>query len=297
MTAEDAFRLTVLECMAQVAGNVNAILLSRDPKGIHQMRVGFRRMDAAFSAFGDAFKTRTLTELKARAKAITRKIGPARDLDVFSEELLEPAARAHGEAKAFAGLKRRTVTLRDAAWDEAVATVDGRGFQKFLDDLSHALEACIWRHESAAIDAFTTKIATVAAATLDKRMKKARKKAKHLEKLSRSECHQLRIALKKTRYAADFFRPLHDGKDAAHFLGHLSKMQDILGALNDVEAARLTLAKLIEAEPEAGDDIARDIHFAAGIVYGWHLDRATADAKKAAKHWKKIDGTDPYWRL
>jgi CHAD domain-containing protein len=186
--------------------------------------------------------------------------------------------------------------MRDGAWDAAVAAIDSRSFQKFLDDLSHALEACIWRRESADIDAFTAKIAAVAAKTLDKRMKKARKRAKHLETLSRGECHKLRIALKKTRYAADFFRPLHDAKDAARFLGHLSKMQDILGALNDVEAARLTLAKLIEAEPEAGGDIARDIHFAAGIVYGWHLDRATRDAKKAAKHWKKIHSTEPYWR-
>src|SRR6202012_2871783 len=95
MTAEDSFRLTLLECQAQVAGNVMAMLRARDPKGLHQMRVGFRRMDAAFVACGTAFKTPALLDLKKRAKAITKAIGPARDMDVFTQELLEPAAKAH----------------------------------------------------------------------------------------------------------------------------------------------------------------------------------------------------------
>jgi hypothetical protein len=73
-------------------------------------------------------------------------------------------------------------------------------------------------------------------------------------------------------------------------------MQDILGALNDVAAAHKTLARLIATDAAAGPDIARDLHFAAGIVYGWHLDRATDRARKSIKRWKKIDDTKPYWR-
>ena len=92
-------------------------------------------------------------------------------------------------------------------------------------------------------------------------------------------------------------RPLHDEKEAKYFLKQLSKMQDILGALNDVVAAHATLAKLIENDARAGDDISRDLHFAAGIVYAWHLDRATERAKKSVKRWHKIDETKPYWRI
>lgn len=296
MTAEDSFRLTLLECQAQVAGNVAAMARARDPKGLHQMRVGFRRMDAAFSAFGDPFRTPTLSELKDRAKAITRAIGPARDMDVFTDELLDPAAKAHGEARAFAGLKRRTAKMREDAWDAAIAAVEHPRFQVFLADLSHAIEVCVWRRESESAQAFIAPVESVAAHTLDKRMKKARTRAQHLKTLKPQECHALRIALKKTRYAAEFFRPLHDEKAARKFLEHLSKMQDILGALNDVAAARLTLAQLIESDARAGDDISRDLHFAAGIVYGWHLDRATVGAKKSFKRWNKIDDTRPYWR-
>jgi triphosphatase len=297
MAAEDSFRLTLLECQAQVAGNVLPMLRARDPKALHQMRVGFRRMDAAFSAFGSAFKTPTLVALKERAKEITKSIGPARDMDVFIDELLDPAAKAHGEARAFAGLKRRTAKMRETAWDEAVSNVDNERFQTLLDDLSHAIEACVWRREHDGATHFVERIENLAAKTLDKRMKKARERARHLKALDRGECHKLRIALKKTRYAAEFFRPLHDAKESGRFIKRLAKMQDILGALNDVEAARLTLAKLIGHDAPAGHDISRDLHFAAGIVYGWHLDRATDGARKSLKRWKKIDSTKPYWRI
>jgi CHAD domain-containing protein len=297
MTAEDSFRLTLLECQAQVAGNALPVLRARDPKGLHQMRVGFRRMDAAFSAFGTSFKTPTLVALKARAKEITRSIGPARDMDVFTDELLDPAAKAHGEARAFAGLRRRTAKMREAAWDEAVASIENDKFQKLLDDLSHAVEACVWRRERDGASDFVERVENVAAKTLDKRMKKARERARHLKSLDRSECHKLRIALKKTRYAAEFFRPLHDEKESVRFIKRLAKMQDTLGALNDVEAARLTLARLIGHDAPAGHDISRDLHFAAGIVYGWHLDRATDGARKSVKRWKKIETSKPYWRL
>jgi CHAD domain-containing protein len=297
MTAEDSFRLTLLECQAQVAGNIAAMTRARDPRGLHQMRVGFRRMDAAFSAFGDPFKTPTLVKLKERAKAITRAIGPARDMDVFTEELLDPAAEAHGEARAFAGLKRRTAKMREDAWDSAIAAVEDDGFQRLLDELSRAIETCVWRRECDDTLVFVERVEKVAAKTLDKRMKKARERARNLKSLDQEHCHKLRIALKKMRYAAEFFRPLHDGKAAGKFLDHLSKMQDILGALNDVAAARQTLARLIDGNARAGDDISRDLHFAAGIVYGWHLDRATDRAKKSIKRWKKIDDTKPYWRV
>jgi CHAD domain-containing protein len=297
MTAEDSFRLTLLECQAQVAGNIAPMAQARDPKGLHQMRVGFRRMDAAFSAFGPAFKTKTFQDLKKRAKAITKAIGPARDMDVFIEELLEPAAKAHGEAHAFSALQRRVAKVREGTWDDAVAAVNDSRFQRFLDDLSHAIEGCIWRREQDTTRGFIDRVETIAAETLDKRMKKARKHALHLKSLNRVECHKLRIALKKTRYAAEFFRPLHDEKEAKRFLKQLSKMQDILGALNDVVAAHATLAKLIETDARAGDDISRDLHFAAGIVYGWHLDRATERAKQSVKRWHKIDKTKPYWRI
>src|SRR5690349_12315943 len=71
MTVEEAFRVTVLECLAQVAANVPAILQSREVEGLHQMRVGLRRLHVALHAFGEEFRTPALKELRKRTKAFT----------------------------------------------------------------------------------------------------------------------------------------------------------------------------------------------------------------------------------
>jgi hypothetical protein len=69
-------------------------------------------------------------------------------------------------------------------------------------------------------------------------------------------------------------------------------MQDSLGAVHDVVVARETLARLTAGANDHSDS---GISFAAGIVYGWHLDRATHIFKKSVKRWKKFAATEPFW--
>src|SRR5579871_5894845 len=64
MTVEEAFRVTVLECLAQVAANAPAVLQSHDAEGLHQMRVGLRRLQVALNAFGEEFRTAALKDLR-----------------------------------------------------------------------------------------------------------------------------------------------------------------------------------------------------------------------------------------
>ena len=46
--AEDAFRLTLLQCQWHIAANISAVVEAREVEGLHQMRVGFRRLRVAF---------------------------------------------------------------------------------------------------------------------------------------------------------------------------------------------------------------------------------------------------------
>ena len=72
-------------------------------------------------------------------------------------------------------------------------------------------------------------------------------------------------------------------------------MQDILGSLQDVAVARSTLKHLIE-EPEGSlYGVRADLSFAAGTIYGWHLDRANAAWKDAMSRWKGFEKTKPFW--
>ena len=281
-SAEDAFRLTLMQCKWQIASNVPAIVSARDAEGIHQMRVGFRRLRVAFTAFGDDFRNPQMERLKDRAKRLSEKLAPARDLDVFVEELLGPAVKANGKLAGFETLRARACDARRVAWDFAVAHVTGGGFEAFLDDLSHVIDGQFDdRHM-----AFEMPVVEIARRVLDHRLDRAKERAKHLKSMSANKRHHLRIALKKLRYTAEFFDPLFNGGEG--FMKSLSKMQDVLGALNDVAVAKGTLEKLAHGEDDT-------LSFAAGMVYGWHLDRASHEWKGAKKRWKKLEQAEPFW--
>jgi CHAD domain-containing protein len=294
ISAEDAFRLTLLQCKWQIASNVAAVVMGRDAEGIHQMRIGFRRLRVAFTAFGGDFRNPQMERLKDRAEKLSAKLGPARDLDVFIGELLEPAVHANGKLEGFEALRQRANDARRIAWDFAVAHVTSAGFEKFLDELSHAVDHIgdeatdrdASAHRRMALEIPAVEIAN---RVLDHRFDQAKKRAKHLKAMSANKRHKLRIALKKLRYTADFFAPLYDDGAPKDFLKSLSKMQDVLGALNDVAVAKGTLEKLAHGEDDA-------LSFAAGMIYGWHLDRASHVWTGAKKRWKRFEQTTPFWK-
>lgn len=301
VVAEDAFSLTLAQCRWHIASNIPAVIEAREIEGVHQMRVGLRRLRVALAAFGEEFRTPVLENLRARAKIFAQFLAPARDMDVFVDELFEPAARANGALEAFSVLRERAQEARRTAWEGAVECVSSRAFMDFVSDLAQAIDERVWYHSARGrgpargLVAFETPAAALAGRMLNHRLRQAKKRAKKLERLDEAERHRLRIALKKLRYSADFFSPLFEKKPVHKFQKRLSRMQDILGALNDVAVARSTLEHLV-AMGGAGPLATReDLAFAAGIVYGWHLDRAARSWDDAVKCWKKFARTEPFW--
>lgn len=291
--AEDAFRLTLLQCLWHISANISAVVEAREIEGLHQMRVGFRRLRVAFTSFGDAFRNDELNKLKDRAKRMGEHLGPARDLDVFMEDLLEPAAKANGAVESFELLRLRANDSRRIAWDFAVTHVLSQPFADFMIDLNAAIEHRIWLDGAKDECVFDKPAQHIASDILGHRLKAAKKCAKSLGDASDEQIHHLRIALKKLRYTGEFFAPLFDEDDVSAFAQRLSKMQDSLGAVHDVMVARATLARLTA---NSHDNTDSGLSFAAGIVYGWHLDRATHIFKKSVKRWKKFASTDPFWK-
>jgi CHAD domain-containing protein len=289
---EDAFRLTLLQCQWHIAANISAVVEAREAEGLHQMRVGFRRLRVAFTSFGRHFRNIELDMLKDRAKRMAEKLGPARDLDVFMDELLEPAAQANGAVESFELLRARAGEAKRTAWDFAVTHVMSPGFAGFMADLNAAVERRIWLDGAKDNSVFDQPAQELAADVLTHRLKAAKKQAKRLKDASDEQIHHLRIALKKLRYTGEFFAPLYDKDEVAQFGERLSNMQDSLGAVHDVVVARETLARLTANHHEQNDG---GLSFAAGIVYGWHLDRSTHIFKKSVKRWKKFSRTEPFW--
>ncbi|HEX4857635.1 MAG TPA: CHAD domain-containing protein, partial [Usitatibacteraceae bacterium] len=77
--------------------------------------------------------------------------------------------------------------------------------------------------------------------------------------------HALRIAVRKTRYAIEFFAPLQAGKVVARRLAALVKLQDVLGRINDQAIGAELVRQAAVTRPD-DPQLAAESAFAAGFL-------------------------------
>ena len=92
-STRDAFKIIGRACLKQVVGNEPA-LLKGEPEGVHQMRVGLRRVRAAMSLFGGILSDPQTAAIKAELKWLAGELAPARELDVLMKRVLAPVRSA-----------------------------------------------------------------------------------------------------------------------------------------------------------------------------------------------------------
>jgi CHAD domain-containing protein len=71
---------------------------------------------------------------------------------------------------------------------------------------------------------------------LDRLHRKVRKRAHDVDWRDEKDRHAVRIAVRRLRYACDFFSPCFS--DGRRYLRGLADLQDLLGELNDIAVAR-----------------------------------------------------------
>jgi CHAD domain-containing protein len=276
MSVEEAFRATVLECLAQVGGNAPAIR-AHQPQGIHQIRVGLRRLQMALKSFGEYADTPELKALGKRGRRLANVFGPARDLDVFSADLLPPLAKKFAEQESFSALKLALRHARGEAWDDAIAEIQNPEFGLFLNEVAAVAET---------LPRDATRIEKFSNHALDALHGQAKKRGKRAHATYDSRTHKLRIALKKLRYAAEFFAPLYPRKRTRKYIRTLKNLLDDLGAANDAHGVPDVLALLGE-QAELG--------FAKGAVIGWYRAREKRLGRRALRSWREFRRLRPFW--
>jgi triphosphatase len=141
-----------------------------------------------------------------------------------------------------------------------------------------------------------------AAEQLSRRRKKIKKKAKLLDQLDPASRHKLRIQVKKTRYAAEFFGGLFRQKKAARrsekLLRALRSMQTALGGLNDVAHRRELCTDLVSSRRgEQAKEATQSRAFAAGLISGDQDARTQALLDDAIRAYVKFADVKPFWKL
>jgi CHAD domain-containing protein len=240
--------------------------------------------------------------IKAELKWLAGQLAPARDLDVFLAEGIDSGDGPPLQAKGWPALQEELRASRRKAFEEAHDVVRSTRYRKLLSDLRLWLEGGEWRNDrhedrracrERPIGAFANRV-------LSARTKKLVAKTKKLKELTETERHRFRIALKKLRYASEFFEELYPGRRksarAKTFQAALRNFQNRLGELNDIAVQEKFAISLLHSPPfELAGDLSERA-FAIGVISGRRQSRVKPAMRSAVKAAAAFAGAKPFWR-
>jgi triphosphatase len=293
----DAFKMISLACLKQVIDNEPA-LINGDPEGVHQMRVGLRRLRAGMSLFGVLLHDPQTVAIEAELKWLAGELGPARELEVLVNRVIAPMKKQHRRWRGMPSLSHEIAERHDVALMHAQHAVQSARFRALTLEVAAWLETGQWTNpqDDLVRDLGDLPIAAFAAEQLARRWRKVRKKGRALAELDVLNRHKLRIQAKKLRYATEFFASLFTRRRAVkrrkQFVAALERLQDGLGDLNDIAVHEKRIIELGIRRRRSN----RSRVFAAGLLTGREDARIEVAMAAATQAYAVLAKLKPFWR-
>ncbi len=279
MRADEAFRAILGHALAAATTHGQALRRVRNVEALHDLRVALRRLEVMLGAFGKAFAQDWFQELRARTKAISARLSPARDLDVLLEDLWPKPA---DEDAAFTPLRLAAEAARSEAWKDVRACVAAQDFHQLLEDITALAQSRLPLGDGRGIR-------PVSRALLAKAAKRVKRRGRQAQSGDEADLHFLRIGLKKLRYLSQVFAPLHDAARAKPYLKALKQLQEELGQLNDMAHVQATIATLLQHNDHAA------IGYGAGLLSRQYDGGKASAIHKAQKRYRDFRKLEPFW--
>lgn len=292
-TLATAFQVIGRSVLHHVAANEPAVLAGL-PEGVHQMRVGVRRLRAALWVFSDLLRSKQTESIKTDLKWLADKLGPVRDLDVFLATRVKSLEAADPPISGLGDLVSELEYRRAVAVEAAKAAIASSRYRLLILNTLEWIEDGTWLKLRPELR--NQRVKPFAADLFARRISKARKRARDIEELNVHDRHKLRIAMKKLRYSIYFFDSLFDGhaskKALSHYKGCLGSLQDSLGALNDIAVHQRMVTRFRnDIENRRSEPVA----FAAGAVVGTERSETEKLLAAAAKAAHKLRKAKAFW--
>ncbi|RPI43392.1 MAG: CHAD domain-containing protein [Betaproteobacteria bacterium] len=183
--------------------------------------------------------------------------------------------------EALDALRRSTATLREQAQRRACAALKSRRCARLLLELGRIASGGGALAEAEELQApaksFTSGL-------LDRRMQRVLARVGRRKPRSAAQLHALRIAVKKLRYAVEFFGPLYEAAQVPPFREALVKLQDCLGAINDAHAMLGRVRAAVGADSRLVD--------CAG---GWSARLIHEEKMQFRTLWREFRDTRAFW--
>lgn len=262
-----AFRRIALDCLAHLQSNHPGALASDDPEYVHQMRVATRRLRAALRLFRPALPPGVEEALVGPLRALMTSLGQARDLDVLVTEIVAPVLRAIPDDPRLADLAGAITNRQYAARDAIRHLLRQPAYGTLLLTAGQLLHRAPFIDVPQGEDQADTLIPFA-----DRRLRRQLRSIHELAEIARVDhppsLHELRIAIKRLRYAIEFFGAIIPGKAGVTVVKRLAALQEELGQLNDLASAGNLL--MICAGRSA------QLREAVTLIGGWHGQRHAA---------------------
>lgn len=251
-TCGDAVTAALTRDVRRLLEHIGPLPTSDDAEVLHQARVGLRRLRTDLRTLRPLLDPHDTDGLSAELAWLGTAIGAVRDHDVFVDVLAGYARRAPDEV----GMQRLV---------DGFAAKRPMLLGRLTDDLvSDRTLAALTAITTVAIDppllAMVDEPAAALLTDLARRpWRKLVRRARELDAESPvDELHDLRIRVKKARYAAEVASAVRP--DAADHVRTLARLQATLGDIND---ATITIHRLRDAVEQ---NLASDQAYAAGVV-------------------------------
>lgn len=279
----------------QLLANRNAAVTGRDIEGVHQARVAIRRILSALTVFRKYVAGPEAQHIKAEMRWLINGLGEARDLDVFIDEVIAAVITDRPNDKDLKAVLRTAKKMRTAAYRRVRKAFSSRRYTAAMLELSLWIEKRAWRN-TVTQQKLDSPIKNVAPKLLAKRHRKVLAVGENFENLSPESRHDGRIALKKVRYASEFFAGLYPANRTRTYVASLRQLQTALGRSNDVTMAE-TLANSIVQQARRGSKDTDTLRMGAGKLLGWHT-RAAAQADTDLEAlWTTFAKSRPFWLI
>ncbi|HEY4133999.1 MAG TPA: CHAD domain-containing protein [Alphaproteobacteria bacterium] len=287
-----------------LTANERAILFGADPEAVHQMRIAIRRLRALLAAFAPQLDGEAATFLRGELKWLQRRLGPARDWDVFLLGTVAPLLRRLPDEPGLAEMRDAAFDARRRAYLLVHRTLSERRYARFLMRFRLWLDAMNLEERRSASADRSAPVAAFAAKLLGKRHRQLTRLGARRD-LAEEEMHRLRLRAKNLRYAAEFFRPLYRGKPPRRFVKTLAALQDRLGSLQDAVVGRGLVAQMAlpsvpsrkgaENERRGGAPFG-SLDQAIAMAVGFQTARIVDDMRRFKDVWPAFAGLKAFWR-
>lgn len=280
--AADVVTAAIRSAVGRILDHHAMAVLGNDPEGVHQMRVGARRLRSDLRTFRPLLDRAETDPLRPELRWLGTVLGDVRDPDVLEGRLRTAAARAlqPSEASAVDGVLTSLAAEREAAVDRLHEVLGAERYLELLDRLVALGDA------PPLTAAASDPAGDVLPALVRKPWTRLRTEVADLDaEVPDAALHEIRKRAKGVRYAAEAVVPAV-GKPAKRAAKGVARVQTVLGDHQDTVVAEewLRRAAVDNADPEPAFVI-------GALVADQRAERAILRAEWPAR-WDKAADTE-----